>query len=205
MENPLLTESVLPFGAPRFDLIKNEHYVPAFREALRQAKAEIDAIADNPDAPTFENTVEAMEYAGRALSRVAGIFYNLNEAETSDEMQAIAEEISPMMTEWSMYVSLNPKLFARVKAVWEGREGLCLEQDQKKLLEDSYKSFVRGGANLSDEDKALFAKWSEELALLSLSFQKNVLASTNAFVLNVTEEADLDGLPQYVVDGGAVA
>ena len=198
MKNPLLTESAAPFGAPEFDKISNEHYLPAFEAGIAEAKAEIDAIVANQDEPTFENTIEAMEYAGQTLNTVAGIFFNLMEADTNDEMQAIAEQVSPMLTEYSMYVSLNNDLFQRVKAVYEKKDELGLDKDQLKLLEDNYKSFVRGGANLSDEDKALYSKWSEELSLATLQFSKNVLAATNAYTLHVTDEADLAGLPEFV-------
>ena len=198
MKNPLLTESSAPFGAPEFDKIEDAHYLPAFEAAIAEAKAEIDAIVANQDEPTFENTIEAMEYSGETLNRVSGIFYNLMEANTSDAMQAIAEQISPMLTEYSMYVSLNNDLFQRVKAVYEKKDELGLEKDQLKLLEDNYKGFVRGGANLSDEDKALYSKWSEELSLVTLQFSKNVLAATNAYTLHVTDEADLAGLPEFV-------
>ena len=201
--NPLLTPSKAPFGAPEFDKIKNEHYLPAFEVGIAEAKAEIDAIVANPEEPTFENTIEAMEFSGRTLNRVAGIFYNLMEANTNDQMQEIAEKITPMMTEFSMYVSLNDALFQRVKAVYEKKNELGLEQDQMKLLEDAYKGFVRGGANLSDDDKALYSKWSEELSLLTLQFSKNVLAATNAYVLHVDDEAQLTGLPEYVKAMGA--
>ena len=203
MENPLLTESTAPFGAPQFDKIKTEHYIPAFEAAIAEAKAEIDAIVANPDEPTFENTIEAMEYSGQTLNNVAGIFYNLMEAHTNDQMQAIAEEIAPKMTEFSMYVSLNEDLFKRVKAVYEKKDQLGLDVDQMKLLEDNYKSFVRGGANLSDEDKALYSKWSEELSLATLAFGKNVLAATNAYTLHITDSTQLAGLPQYVRTMGA--
>lgn len=203
MENPLISESPLPYGAPQFDKIRTEHYIPAFEQGIKEGKAEIDEITNNPEAPTFENTIEALEYSGATLNRVAGIFYNLMEADSNDEMQAIAEQIAPMMNEFSMYVSLNDALFQRVKAVWEQRESLNLDKDQAKLLEDSYKSFARGGANLSDEDKAIYSKYTEELSLLQLQFSKNVLAATNAYCLNLTDEADLEGLPQYVRDMGA--
>ena len=198
MKNPLLRESSAPFGAPEFDKIRNEHYLPAFEAGIAEAKAEIDAIVANQDEPTFENTIEAMEVAGQTLNNVAGIFYNLMEANTNDEMQQIAEEISPMLTEYSMYVSLNADLFNRVKAVYEKKNELGLAPDQIKLLEDNYKSFVRGGANLSDEDKALYSKWSEELSLITLQFSKNVLAATNAYVLNITDSTQLGGLPEFV-------
>lgn len=203
MKNPLLVESSAPFGAPQFDKIENEHYLPAFEAGIAEAKAEIDAIVANPDEPTFENTIEAMEYSGETLDRVAGIFYNLMEADTDDEMQAIAEQISPMLTEYSMYVSLNEKLFERVKAVYAKKDELGLDKDQMKLLEDNYKSFVRGGANLSDEDKALYSKWSEELSLATLQFSKNVLAATNAYVLEITDSTELAGLPDFVKSMGA--
>ena len=198
MKNPLLMESSAPFGAPQFDKIENEHYLPAFEAGIAEAKAEIDAIIANEEEPTFENTIEAMEYAGGTLNNVSSIFYALMEANTNETMQAIAEQISPMLTEYSMYVSLNADLFDRVKAVYEKRNELGLAQDQMKLLEDNYKSFVRGGANLSDEDKKLYSKWSEELSLATLQFSKNVLAATNAYVLNITDEADLAGLPEFV-------
>ena len=203
MENPLLTESKLPYGAPQFDKIRNEHYLPAFEQGIKEAKEEIDAIVNNPEEPTFENTVEAMEYAGGTLERVSGIFFNLMEADTNDEMQEIAEKVSPMLTEYSMYVSLNEKLFQRVKAVYEKRESLGLEKDQMRILENSYKGFVRGGANLSDEDKKTYSRISEELSLASLSYGKNLLAATNAYTLNVTDSASLDGLPSYVVEAAA--
>ena len=198
MKNPLLSESSAPFGAPEFDKIENEHYLPAFEAGIAEAKAEIDAIVANQEDPTFENTIEAMEYAGATLDRVAGIFYNLMEANTNDQMQAIAEQVAPMLTEYSMYVSLNNDLFQKVKAVYEKKDELGLDKDQMTLLEDNYKDFVRGGANLSDEDKALYSKWSEELSLATLQFSKNVLAATNAYTLHVTDSTDLAGLPEYV-------
>lgn len=194
--NPLLTDSTLPYGAPQFDKIKTEHYLPAFGQAITEAKAEIDAIVNNPDAPTFENTIAALDEAGGRLNDAAGIFYNLMEADTNDQMQDIAEKVSPMMTEYSMYVSLNEPLFARVKAVYGSAEGL--EPDQARLLEKTWKSFVRSGANLGAEDKETYSKLSEQLSLLTLQYGKNVLAATNAFTLNLTEEADLEGLPDFV-------
>lgn len=194
--NPLLTDSTLPYGAPQFDKIKTEHYLPAFEQAITEAKAEIDAIVNNPDAPTFENTIAALDEAGGRLNDAAGIFYNLMEADTNDQMQDIAEKVSPMMTEYSMYVSLNEPLFARVKAVHESADGL--EPDQARLLEKTWKSFVRSGANLGAEDKETYSKLSEQLSLLTLQYGKNVLAATNAFTLNLTEEADLEGLPDFV-------
>ena len=198
MKNPLLTESTAPFGAPEFDKIKNEHYLPAFEQGIAEAKAEIDAIVANQEEPTFENTIEAMEYAGQTLSKVASIFYAVMEAHTDDTKQQIAEQISPMLTDYSMYVSLNNDLFQRVKAVYEKKDELGLDQDQMTLLEDNYKSFVRGGANLSDEAKAIYSKLSEELSLLTLQFSKNVLAATNAYTLHITDSTELGGLPEFV-------
>ncbi|MDO5442811.1 MAG: M3 family metallopeptidase [Bacteroidia bacterium] len=203
--NPLLTESKLPYGAPQFDKIKNEHYIPAFEKAIAEERAEIDAIVADPEAPTFANTIEALEFSGETLDRVSSIFYNLMEADTDDEMQEIAEKISPMMTEISMYVSLNEKLFERVKAVWEQRESLGLDPDQMRLLDKTYKGFVRNGANLSPEDKELYSKYSEELSLAQLQFSKNSLAATNAFSMTLTEEAELEGLPEFVKAIGAEA
>ena len=205
MENPLLTESTCPYGAPQFDKIKNEHYVPAFKAGIEEAKAEIDAIVANPEAPDFENTIEALEYSGRTLDRVSGIFYNLMEADTDDEMQAIAEEISPLMTEYSMYVSLNKPLFERIREVYLKKDSLGLDKEQMRLLEETYESFARNGANLSDEDKETYSKYAEELSLAQLQFSKNLLAATNAYTLHITDSTDLAGLPGYVVDMAAFA
>ena len=198
MENPFLTESPYEYGATPFDLIKTEHYLPAFQEGIKEAKAEIDAIVNNPQAPTFDNTIVALENSGFLLNKVANVFYNLNESDTNDQMQAIAEQIAPMMTEYSMYISLNEKLFERVKAVYEVRESLHLDADQMELLSDTYKSFARNGANLSKEDKEKYSTLSEEASLLGLQFSKNVLAATNAYTLHITDSADLAGLPEYV-------
>lgn len=150
--NPLLRESSLEYGAPEFDKIKTEHYMPAFRKGIEEAKTEITAIVENPDRPTFENTILALENSGKTLGRVSGIFFNVMEADSSEELQQIAEDVTPLLNEYSMFVNLNPALFDRVKEVYEHPEGL--EQDQRRLLEKTYKSFVRGGALLSDADKA---------------------------------------------------
>ena len=203
--NPLLTESTLPYGAPQFDKIENKHYLPAFEQAFKEGKQEIDAIVNNPDAPTFENTIEALEFAGSKVNTVGSIFYNLLEADATDELQQIAEKVSPMATDFSMYVSLNEELFKRIKAVYDQRESLKLDPDQKKLLDDTYKSFERNGANLSAEDKKTYSEISEKLSLLSLQFQKNQLASTNAFTMVLTDEKDLSGLPGYIRDMAAQA
>ncbi len=199
MENPLLTESPLPYGAPQFDKIRTEHYMPAFKKGFEEGKAEIDAIVSNPEEPTFENTIVALEFAGETYSNVASIFYNVLEADASDELQRIAEEVAPLANEYSMYITLNEGLFARVKAVYDKKDELSLEPDQMKLLVDTYKSFSRNGANLSPEDKETYSKLNEELSLATLKYGKNVLAATNSFSLNITDEADLEGLPDYVV------
>lgn len=205
MNNPLLTKSTLPYGAPQFDKIETQHYIPAFKQAIEEGKAEIDAIVNNPDAPSFGNTIEALEYAGETLNRISHIFYNLLEANTNEEMQNIAEEISPLTTEFSMYVRLNDGLFQRIKSVYEQRESLNLDDVELRLLEKTYEGFARNGANLSPEDKETYSKYMEELSLLSLQFGKNVLAATNAFSLNLTDENDLAGLPDYVKEQAADA
>ena len=203
MNNPLLVPSDAPHGAPAFDKIRTEHYKPAFLQAIKEGKAEVEAIANNPEAPTFANTIEALAYAGESMTKVSNIFFNLNEACTNEEMQNLAEDISPLLTEFSMSIMLNPTLFARVKAVYEDRANLSLTQEQVKLLEETYKGFVQSGANLSDEDKAVYAKVQEELSIATLQFGKNVLSATNAYTLHITNEADLAGLPQYVREMGA--
>lgn len=204
MINPLLTESTLRYEAPAFDKITEEHYLPAFEAGIAEGKKDIEAIVNNPDAPTFENTILALEYAGETLNRVSGIFYNLNEANTNARMQEIAEQISPMMTEYSLSIMLNGELFNRIKAVYEQRESLNLDQEQAKLLEKTYRSFADNGANLSDEDKAKYSKIQEELSLATLKFGKNTLAATNAFTMHLTNEEDLAGLPDFVKDAAAL-
>ena len=196
--NPLLAASPLPFGAPAFDQIQKSDYLPAFREAIDRARAQIRAITDNPEAPSFANTIEALERSGEDLDRIAGIFFNLTEACTDDEMDGIAEEVSPLLTQHNMSVLLDEKLFARVKAVWQQRGDLQLDTEAAKLLEETWKSFARHGANLPADKKERFAKLSEELSLATLKFGQNVLAATNAFTLHLTEEADLAGLPGFV-------
>ena len=205
MNNPLLTKSTLPFGAPQFDKIEKQHYIPAFKQAIEEGKTEVDAIVNSPETPSFKNTIEALEYAGETLNRISHIFYNLLEANTDEEMQNIAEEISPLTTEFSMYVRLNEGLFQRIKSVYEQRESLNLDDVEMRLLEKTYEGFARNGANLSPEDKETYSKYMEELSLLSLQFGKNVLAATNAFTLNLTDENDLIGLPDYVKEQAADA
>ena len=198
--NPLLAESPLPFGAPVFDRIEEADYLPAFKEAIDRAKADIDAIVSNSEAPTFANTIEALEDAGADLDRTSNLFFNLTEACTSDTMDSIAEEVSPLLTQHSMSILFNEALFARVKAVWEQRTSLKLDTEQAKLLEETWKSFARHGANLPPEGKKRFAEISEELSLSTLKFGQNVLAATNAFTLHLTDESEQEGLPGFVRD-----
>jgi len=200
---PLLAESDLPFGAPVFDRIEENDYLPAFREAIDRARADIQAITDNPEAPSFSNTIEALENAGRELDRISGIFFNLTEACTSDTMDHIAEEVSPLLTQYNLSILFNEVLFARVRSVWEQRGSLQLDTEADKLLEETWKSFARNGANLPEEGKKRFAKISEELSLATLKFGQNVLAATNAFTLHLTGEKDLEGLPAFVRETAA--
>ena len=199
MENPFLTESDLPYGAPAFDKIKFEHYKPAFEAGIAEGKANIDKIVADTAAPNFRNVIAAMENCSPILDRVSHIFYNLMEADTNDDMQNLANELAPMMTDYSMYISLNEGLFKKIKQVYENRDKENLKPNELRLLEQSYKSFERNGANLSAEDKEKFAELSNKGSLLGLSFSKNVLAATNAYTLNVTEEERLAGLPEYVL------
>ena len=195
--NPLLAPSANPYGAPAFDKIETKHYAPAFDAAIAQAKEEIDAICQNPAPPTFENTIEALERSGEALSNVSGIFFNLLEADSDDEMRSIAEQVSPKLTEFSMYVQLNRELFARVKAVYDAKDSLNLNQEQARLLEERYKSFTRNGADLPEEARAAYAETQEQLQLATLKFGENALNATNAFTLHITDTADMAGIPDY--------
>ena len=198
--NPLLAEWDTPHATPPFDLIKIEHYEPAIETAIAVSRAEIDAIVNNPAKPTFKNTIVAMERQGALLNRILGLFYNLNEADTSTEMEAIALRIQPKLTELSNDVALNPELFARVKAVYEGsRRGLS--DVDIKLLEDSYKSFSRSGAALADDKKEEYRKYTAELSEATLIFGQNALAATNAFAINITNPAQVAELPDFVKEG----
>jgi peptidyl-dipeptidase Dcp len=201
--NPLLEASNNPFGAPAFDKIKNEHYKPAFEAAIAQGKAQIDSIVNNTEAPTFANTVEALEYSGRTLTNISSIFFNLNEAATDSVMQSIALEVSPMLTDYSNDIMLNEKLFARIKSVYDSKDSLKLNPEQARLLEETYKGFVRNGSNLAGEDKAKFKEINKELSQLGLQFGQNVLAATNKFFLTITDSSQLKGLPDYVKEMGA--
>ena len=200
--NPLLAEWDTRYATPPFDKIKISDYEPAFETAIAVSRAEIDAIVNNPAKPTFKNTILAMERQGELLGRISGIFYNLREADTSDEMDAIAMRIQPKMTELSNDISLNPELFARVKAVYEGsRRGLS--DVDIKLLEETYKGFARSGAELSDEKKEEYRKYSSSLAASTLLFGQNSLSATNAFAINITDAKKVAELPDFVKEGMA--
>jgi len=201
--NPLLIDYSTPFQVPPFNDIKLEHYKPAFDEGIKLQKAEVAAIADSKEAPTFENTILALEESGKVLDKVATVFFNLNSANTSQDMQEIAQEVARQLSGHGDDISLNPLLFARVKSVWENKDELNLRGDQLKLLDDSYKSFVRGGANLSDADKETFRGINEKLSFLTLKFGQNVLSETNAFQLVIDNQKDLTGLPENLVIAAA--
>ena len=178
-----------------FSQIKLEDYKPAFIENIAQAKAEIDAIIANSDAPTFENTIVALDFAGAPLDRLSSIFFNLNSAETCDEMQKIAQEVSPLLTEFSNDISLNEDLFKRVKAVYDHKDSLTLTTEQATLLDKKFKGFSRNGALLNEEDKLKLREIDTELAKIKLTYGENVLAETNNYQLQITNEEDLKGLP----------
>ena len=200
MANPLLEKFETPFENAPFSKIKNEDYKPAFIQAIEEAKAEIDAITANPEAPTFANTIEAMELSGEKLGRISSIFFNLNSAETNDEIQEIAQEVSPLLSEFGNDVRLNQDLFERIKVVYNQKDSLNLTDEQAFLLEKKYKGFSRNGANLNEEDKNKLREIDKQLSMLSLQFGQNVLAETNAYELIITDENDLKGLPQYAID-----
>ena len=183
-----------------FSQIKNEDFLPAFQEGIALAKAEIDAIVNNPDAPTFENTIEAMAFSGDILDRISSIFFNLNSAETNDELQKIAQDVSPLLSEFSNDIRLNADLFAKVKTVYEQKEKLNLNPEQTTILDKKYKSFSRNGANLSEDKKLQLREIDKELSKLSLQFGENVLAETQAFQLHLTDEKDLSGLPEGTIE-----
>lgn len=204
-DNPFFTEYQTPFGVPPFDKIDTTHYLPAFLEGIKQHDAEIAAIVSNTAAPDFDNTILAYDKSGKLLTRVSKVFYNLNEAETNKAMQAIARDLSPVMSKHSDDVALNEKLFARIKAVYENRQNLNLDSQQLRVVEKYFRDFERQGANLSPEKKDQLRKLNEELAMLALNFGENLLAETNEnFKLVIEDKKDLDGLPQGVIDAAAI-
>ena len=198
-DNPLL----IPFDLAPFSKVKNEHFFPAFEILINEAKAEIDAIADSTETPTFENTIEAMEFSGNQLDRVSSLFFNLNSAETNDEIQKIAQEVSPLLTEFGNDVTLNPDLFKRVKAVYETKDSLDLSPEQITLLDNSYKGFSRNGANLNDTDKDQLREIDNKLSKIKLTYGENLLAETNGYELHISDEKDLAGLPAGTKEAAA--
>lgn len=203
-KNPFFEEYDTPYGAVPFDKIKVEHFMPAFQEGIKQQTAEIEAIVNNPEAPTFENTLEAMENSGQLLSKVSYVFSCLTGAETTDELTALSMEVSPLLSAHSDNISLNDKLFQRVKAVYEQKDQLNLNQEQARLLEITYKDFIRSGAALNEADKNRLREINMELSKLALQFSDNVLKETNQYMLVIDKQEDLAGLPQSVIDAAAI-
>lgn len=196
LKNPLLAKYETNFEVPPFDLIKDEHFRPAFKEALKVHEAEIDSILKIDEPATFANTILALENAGQLLNRVSTVFYNLNSANTNDTIQAIAKDLAPVMSAHRDEINLNPELFKRVKTVYDQRANAGLDAEDQKLLEETYKGFVRSGANLKNEDKEKLKKINAELSVLSTQYGQNLLAETNAFEMVVDKEEDLAGLPK---------
>ncbi len=192
--NPLLQD----YNTAPFTKIASEDYKPAIKKGIEIAKAEIDAIVNTKEAPTFKNTTEALDYTGEKLNRITSIFFNLNSAETNDDIQRIAQEVSPWLSEFRNDITLNEALFARVKSVFDDRKNLNLNAEQKMLLEKQYKGFARNGANLNNEKKSQLREIDTKLSKLSLKFGENVLAETNAFEMHLNNEDDLAGLPESV-------
>lgn len=204
-DNPFFSTFNTPHNVPPFDLIKPKHFIPAFERAMKIQKEHVDGVINNTEAPTFANTIEALEASGEEFSKVRGVFYNLNGANTSPELQKISKEIAPKLSKHADDISLNGKLFEKVKSVYENKDQIKLNEEQATLLENTYKSFLRNGANLNDEQKNRFREINKELSLLSLKFGENVLAETNKFKLVIDKEEDLAGLPETVKQGAAEA
>ncbi|HPF69835.1 MAG TPA: M3 family metallopeptidase, partial [Candidatus Krumholzibacteria bacterium] len=201
--NPLLEPWTAPFGVPPFDRIAISDYEPAFAAAIAEHEAEIAAIVGNPEAPTFANTIEALDAAGASLDRVSSVFFGLNGTMTDEAMQKVAKTMAPILSRHRDAVALDEGLFRRVDAVWQARAGLALDTEQAKLLEETWKGFVRGGANLDPEAKDQLRAVNEELSLLQVQFGENVLKETNRWELVIADRADLAGLPQGVIDAAA--
>jgi peptidyl-dipeptidase Dcp len=203
MDNPLLTEFTTPFGVPPFEEIKLEHFLPAAKKAMEMHKQEIEEIVANSKEPDFKNTIERLERAGAMLEQVQSVFYNLNSSLTGPEMQKIAQELAPEISAHRDAIRMNADLFKKVKSVYDSRDDLDLNKEESKLLEETYKYFVRGGANLPETEKEKLRKINEELSLLSLKFGQNVLKETNSFKLIIEDEKDLAGLPRGVIEAAA--
>ncbi len=195
INNILIKPFETTYNSAPFSKIKNDDFLPAFKQAISDAKAEIDVIVNNTETPTFENTIEALDFSGEQLGRISSIFFNLNSAETNDTIQKIAQEVSPLLSDFGNDITLNEDLFKRVKAVYENKDNLTLTIEQQTLLDKRYKSFSRNGANLPEDKKQELREIDKQLSKLTLKFGENVLAETNAFEMLVTDEADLSGLP----------
>jgi peptidyl-dipeptidase Dcp len=204
-ENPFFRPFGTPFETIAFEKIKNEHFMPAFLQGIKQHEAEIEMISGNTAAPDFENTIVALDRSGELLAKVSGVFYNLTSSNTNDELQAIAKEISPVLTNHYDNILLDAKLFQRIKVVYDQKDKLSLNPEQATLLDKTYRQFARGGANLPGDKQAQLREINKELSMLSLQFGDNVLAETNAFKLVIDNKDDLAGLPQSVVDAAAEA
>ncbi|MBR3987291.1 MAG: M3 family metallopeptidase [Bacteroidales bacterium] len=198
-DNPLLEPWNTPYQTPPFSQIRNEHYAPAMRAAIKEAENNINNIIKQKEEATFDNTIVALQTASQSLDRISSVLFNLNECNTDSAMQQIVMELTPELTRYENSVSMNEQLFARVKAVYEQRDKLELTTEQRTLLEDTYKGFVRNGVNLSGKDKKIFAKNSERLAELSQKMNQNVLADNNNYILHITKKRDLNGLPENVI------
>src|SRR5690606_13944945 len=197
----ILTEKFnTPYQSAPFQSIKNEDYLPAFQDLIQKSEEEINAIVENPESPTFTNVVEALAYAGEQLDVVSNIFFNLNSAETSDEIQQIAQEVSPILTEYSSKISQNEALFNKIKKVYDEKDNYNLNEEQEMLLNETYKGFVRSGALLNEEDKETLKKISMDLSLICLQCVQNVLASTNAYFKHITNKEGLAGIPEAIID-----
>src|SRR2546423_3300330 len=201
--NPFFSESTLPFHAPPYDKIKDSDYAPAIEAGMKTQLAEIDAIANNPAAPTFANTLEAMERSGPLLTRVTKVFFNLTSANTSDTLQKIKADEAPKLAAHSDAIFLNAKLFARVKALYDSRDSLKRDPESRYLVERYYKTFVRSGALLSEADKETLRGLNQEEAKLTTKFEDDVLAETNSGAVVIDHKADLDGLPENDIAAAA--
>ncbi|MCL4484425.1 MAG: M3 family metallopeptidase [Bacteroidetes bacterium] len=201
--NPFYETYRAPFGVPPFDKIENKHYLPAFKEGISEHNRDIEQIVNNPAAPDFANTIEAIDKSGELLGRVSTVFFNVKEANTNDSIDKIAEEVAPLLSQHADAVNMNEKLFARVKVVEDQKEKLNLNREQGRLLEEVYKRFVRGGANLAADKKEEFKKINTDLSLLELKFDNNMLAETNNYKMVIDKKEDLAGLPESVITAAA--
>jgi len=204
MNNPLLDKWNTPFGTPPFNLIETTHFKPAVEEAIKSAAEEIKIITDNTDRPDFENTIASLDRAGETLGRITSVLFNLNSAETNKAIQEVTQEVSPILTRFSNDITLNEKLFERIKTVSGSKETSGLNTEQKILTERKFRNFMLGGAALKEEERKRFRAISEELATLSLKFEENVLEETNSFELYITERRDLAGLPESLIQMAAM-